>query len=284
MAKEIVSEKQSLATFKDLFEKQKGSFKAVVPAHMTPERIMKMGLVAMSRTPRLLECDSRTVLLALMQCAQLGLEPNTPLGLAYIIPFENRKAGIVEAQFIPGYRGLIKLAHQSGEVASIYARVVRRDDVFKVVQGTSESITHEPNYEVEESDGGEPVDPPMVAVYAVALLKGGTPQFDVMKRRQVDLIRNRSRAAQSGPWVTDYEEMAIKTVIRRLCKRLPLSTEMSWALEAQARAEAGDAPDYRSVTDLGVGAETKALTSGDALRDRVTAKAAEVAQGEEAPQ
>lgn len=251
-SKAISPKGDKLNTLKALFERSKPSMAAVMPKHMPPERILKIALSAASRTPLLLQCTPESILLAVMQCAQLGLEPNTPLGLAYLVPYKNNRKvenqwiTTYEAQFIPGYRGLVKLAHQSGEITTVRSRVVREGDVFEVELGSDERLVHRPNLALDE---GATLNQ-LVAVYAVAQFKNGATQFEVMSKAQVDGIRTRSKASENGPWSTDYEEMARKTVLRRLCKSLPLSTELSSALEAQARAEGGDAPDYGEIAEV----------------------------------
>jgi recombination protein RecT len=269
----IVAAKGRQDQLRQLFEKAKPSIAAVIPRHLTADRILKITLAATSRTPALLECSPDSILLAVMQAAQLGLEPNTPLGLSYLVPYENKRLRRKEAQFIPGYRGLIRLAIQSGEIKSIYARAVHALDRWEVEYGLDQRLVHVPFMPTAQAqlprdedaavDDDVPPDPdaggpdflpsagPMVAVYAVAEFKAGGRVFEFMTRADVEAIRRRSRAANSGPWVTDYEEMAKKTVIRRLCKTLPLATEqLASALEHQARAESGQGPDFSDIIDV----------------------------------
>lgn len=198
-----------------------------------PEHLRKPAVVArwervlvstIARTPKLQQCAKSpegiaSLLQAIQQAAQLGLEPTGVLGSAYLVPFENRKKNIVEAQLIVGYRGLIDLARRSGQIESIEARVVHSNDRFKALLGSESKLEHEPAWE------GEPGT--FKCVYAVAKLKGGQEQIEVMTKAQVDAIRSRSKAAGSGPWVTDYEEMARKTVVRRIAKYLPLTPELA---------------------------------------------------------
>jgi len=239
----IVPASQKLNTLRGLFEKSKGSLAAVMPKHLTPDRLLKITLSAASRTPALLDCTPESVLLAVMQCAQLGLEPNTPLGLAYLIPFDNTKTRRKECQFIPGYRGLVKLAHQSGDIADLRSRVVYEGDEFHVEYGLTEKLVHVPAM----SSGKREI----IAAYAVATLKSSAiPHIAVMTRAEIDAIRSRSRSGNSGPWSTDFAEMARKTLIRRICKGLPLSVELGVALNAQAVAESGDAPDFGELADV----------------------------------
>ncbi len=212
---------------------------AVIPAHMKPEKLVKIALVAASRNPLLLQCSQASILKSLMVAGQLGLEPDGTLGSAYLVPYMNRKTGQYEAQLIPGYRGLIDLARRSGQIRNISARVVYEKDKFEVHFGTEDRIIHEPSW--EENPGK------LKAVYAVAWFKDGSFQAEFMTRAQVDAIRARSMASGSGPWASDYDEMARKTVVRRLCKYLPLSPELAAAVELDNLAESGG--DQKAVID-----------------------------------
>jgi len=167
-------------------------------------------LTTVQQNPKLLDCTQESFLGAIMQCAQLGLQPDGLIGSAYIIPY-----GKV-ATLLIGYKGLVDLARRSGQISTIYAVPVHENDDFKYQLGTDPGISHIP----AETDAGK-----FTHVYAVAKLKDGGLQFEVMTKEQVEKIRARSKAKDSGPWQTDYEEMAKKTVLRRLCKLLPTSTE-----------------------------------------------------------
>jgi recombination protein RecT len=191
-----------------------------------------------------------------MQCAQLGLEPGGSLGHAYLLPFENRKTGKTDAQFILGYRGMIDLARRSGQIVSLAARSVYPADKFDYDYGLNEYLIHKPVSKAE--DRGQ-----LTHVYAVARLLGGGAQFEVMERVDVERVRAQSRAGQSGPWVSHFEEMAKKTVIRRLFKYLPVSIEIQRAVGLDEQAEAG-LPQDNPMTDLTVDAETGEILGADA--------------------
>jgi recombination protein RecT len=238
---EITPAQQKMQTLRDALDKAKPSLATVLPHHLTPERMVKLALVAASRNPVLLQCDTKTVLQSVMQAAQLGLDCSGALGSAYLVPYRDNKRGTFVCQLIPGYRGLIDLARRSGQIASIEAHVVHEQDEFEVAFGLNPVLTHKPNL---RSDPG-----PVVLAYAVAVLRDGTKQVEVMTRAQLDGIRKRSHAGQSGPWVTDEEEMQRKTVVRRLCKYLPLSAEMAQALTNEEMVE-GDAPIIDVVAEI----------------------------------
>jgi recombination protein RecT len=229
---------QKLQTIKQFFEASAPSFAAVLPKHLTVERVMKIALTAAGRTPALLQCTPASLAQSVMVAAQLGLEAGGALGEAYLVPYGNT------CTLIPGYRGLIALARRSGQIVSIEARVVHKGDAFSVRYGLDVAIDHEPDVD------RVPKDDDVRAVYAVAKLVGGGVQVEVMTKAEVDAIRKRSKAGSSGPWVTDYEEMARKTVIRRLAKYLPLSVEFANALVLQGQSEAGGAADYSQLSDV----------------------------------
>lgn len=234
-------------SFKDLLsdEKMKAAIAAVLPKHLTPERIVKVAIGATMRTPLLLKCTPQSFIMAVMQAAELGLEPGSALGHAYLVPFFNGQTGVYECQMIPGYRGLIALARRSGEIVSIEAHVVRTKDQFRVGYGLNPTLEHAPTL---DGDAGE-----LRFVYAVAKLKDGGVQFEVMSKAQVEAIRMRSQTGRKnkGPWNTDYEEMARKTVVRRLFKYLPVSIELASALELHAKTEGDvDGADLDGVVDM----------------------------------
>jgi len=229
---QLVAQDQ-MNTLKTLFDKAQPQIRAVIPKHLTAERITRIALVAASRNPLLLQCDPMSILQAVMTASYLGLEPNTPLGHAYLIPYKNGHTGKYEAQFITGYRGLIELAMRSDRVTSIEAHAVYDCDEFHFELGTARTLYHKPQLD-------RPEKARIIAVYAVAELANGSFKFDVMGRGDVEGIRARSRSANHGPWVTDFQEMARKTVVRRFSKQLPLSPEFAHAVAADEAAERGE--------------------------------------------
>lgn len=207
-------------TLAQQIERMKPEIARAIPRHLNPDRVARIAVTVMRRTPKLAECTPESFLGALMTCAQLGLEPG-PLGHAYLVPYGS------EVTFIAGYRGLVDLARRSGQVQSVSARVVREGDEFDYEFGLEPRLHHKP--------AGS--DQQVTHVYAVIRYKDGGADFDVMTKAEVDAVRKRSRAAGSGPWVTDYPEMAKKTVLRRLLKTAPMSVEYQQAVanDEQAR-------------------------------------------------
>jgi recombination protein RecT len=212
-----------------LLKQMKSEIARCLPKHLTPERMARIAITELRKTPKLQECDPMSFIAAIMQASQLGLEPGI-LGSCYLIPFYNSKAGKYECQFMPGYRGFLDLARRSGQIVSLVSRAVYANDEFSYEFGLKENLIHKPSM-------NEPGD--LVAVYAVANLRDGGHQMEVMSRKQVDRIRDSSQGKNSGPWVSHYEEMAKKTVLRKLFKWLPCSVEMQKAVSLDELQEAG---------------------------------------------
>lgn len=235
MNAEIIEHKENLPvvdkrpTVVTLLEKMKTEIARCLPKHLTPERMTRIALTELRKTPNLQKCDPMSFIAAIMQASQLGLEPGI-LGSCYLIPFKNYKTQEYECTFMPGYRGFLDLARRSGQIISLVSRSVYENDEFSYEYGLKEDIKHKPSM----GDRGK-----LIAVYAVAILKDGGHQFDVMSKNEVDAIRATSKSKDNGPWVTNYEEMAKKTVLRRLFKWLPCSVEMQKAVSLDEQQEIG---------------------------------------------
>lgn len=204
-----------------------------LPKALSAERLTRIIATECRKTPALLRCAPESFFGAVLQCAQLGLEPGGALGHCYLLPFGNGKdtQGRPNAQLIIGYRGMIDLARRSGQIQSINAYCVYANDDFSYELGLHPDIHHVP----AAADRG-----PMTYVYAVAQLKDGGVQFEVMSRADIEAVRNQSKAGKNGPWVTHFDEMARKTVVRRLFKFLPVSIEAVRAADIDEKAERGE--------------------------------------------
>lgn len=202
---------------RDFLEQRMNEFKIALPTHIPAERFVRTALTAINATPNILkEFDQPSMRMSLglacLKAAQDGLI------------FDGREAALVmfrtkegpKVQYMPMVYGLMKKARNSGEISSIEAHVICAGDEFTYELGDNERLIHKPNLKIR----GE-----AIGVYSVAKLKDGTIQREVMSRQEVEAVRKRSRAANDGPWVTDWNEMARKTVIRRLSKYLPASTD-----------------------------------------------------------
>ena len=210
----------------------------MLPKHLNAERLLKVAQIAATTTPALAKCDVASLVGAIGQCAQMGLEPNTLLGHAYLVPFnvkrkdaDGNERWVNSVQVIIGYKGLIDLARRSGQIVSIAAHEVCENDEFELVYGLDEKLNHTPAM----GERGA-----IIGFYAIAKLKDGGHAFEFMSRYQVDEIMRASQSkGKYGPWHDHYTEMGRKTVIRRLAKYLPLSIEFQTAAALDSMAEGG---------------------------------------------
>ena len=193
----------------------------VLPQHLSAERMCRVALTALTRTPKLAECEQASFFQCLLNLSQWGLEPDGRR--AHLIPFENRKRGVTECQLIIDYKGIVELVFRSGNARAVHADVVRTGDEFEYSCG---AVTkHTPWY--LRPRGSRPEKPGEVfAAYCIVQLKDGMQKHEVMSVEEIEGIRKRSKAGGNGPWVTDWNEMAKKTVFRRCSKWLPWSAEI----------------------------------------------------------
>lgn len=217
-------------TVVDLIKRMESEIQRALPRQISAERFSRIALTAVRNNPKLQTCDPMSFIAALMQSAQLGLEPNTPLGQAYLIPYGR------EAQFQLGYQGMLTLAYRTGEYQSIYAHGVYENDEFEYEYGLNENLVHVPATDPQ----GEPI-----FYYAVYKLQNGGHGFVVMSREQIEKHRNKySQSARSkhSPWVTDFDSMAKKTVLKQLLKYAPKSVEFAQevAMDETVKTEIAD--------------------------------------------
>lgn len=204
-------------TMQQYIKSMEGEIKKALPSVITPERFTRIVLSAISVNPKLGSCTPASFLGAMMTSAQLGLEVNTPLGQAYVLPYLNK--GVLEAQFQLGYKGLIDLAYRSGDVEVIQAHVVYENDEFECEYGLDPKLTHKP----ADTDRGEPIK-----VYAVFKTKSGGFGFEVMSMEDVKKHAakySKSYGSSYSPWKTNFEEMAKKTVLKCVLKYAPLKSD-----------------------------------------------------------
>ena len=215
-------------SMKDWINKSQKAIAKALPSTITPERFTRMATTAVTMNPDLGKCTPSSFIGAMLQAAALGLEPNTPLGQAYLIPYnrsvktpDGRWIKVPEAQFQIGYRGLIELAHRSGEFKSIEAHVVYENDEFDYELGLEPKLRHKPAM----SNRGE-----IVWVYAVYKLQSGGYGFEVMSKDDINEHRKKYSKARTSPWDTAWEGMAKKTVIKQALKYAPLKSEFVKAM------------------------------------------------------
>lgn len=228
-----------------------------LPKSMTAERLTRIVMTECRKVPALMQCNQESFFGAVLQCAQLGLEPGSALGHCYLLPFGNGKSrdGRPNCQLIIGYRGMIDLARRSGQIVSINAYCIHEADEFEYELGLHPDIHHRPSPLAERG--------PVTYVYAVAVLKGGGVQFEVMSRAEIEAVHLQSKAGKSGPWVTHWEEMARKTVVRKLFKYLPVSIEAIRAVEIDEKSDRGEAvteDDFIDTTFVDKGQELEPVT------------------------
>ncbi len=241
------------ATVKRFFEANRGTLEALLPKHFDSERMLKLALGALRTTPKLAGASLSSLLGSVVTCAQLGLEPNTPLGHAYLLPFDKREKRDgqwvtveTQVQVIIGYKGMLDLARRSGQIVSIAAHEVCQHDEFRFAYGLDEELVHRPAMK----DRGA-----VIGFYAVAKLVGGGYSFEFMSTDEINFIRDKAaeknrakkdaqgRPIITGPWAENYVEMGRKTALRRLFKYLPISIEsLAFASAIDGNAVASAAP------------------------------------------
>lgn len=254
-------------TMQDYIKKMQGEIAKALPSVLTPERFTRITLSALSTNAKLAQTTPKSFLGAMMTSAQLGMEPNTPLGQAYLIPYKNH--GVLECQFQLGYKGLIDLAYRSGQVSTIQAQTVYANDEFEYELGLEPKLRHVP----AKTNRGEPI-----FFYAVFRTKDGGYGYEVMS---IDDVRTHakkySKAYGNGPWQTNFEEMAKKTVLKKALKYAPLKTEFVRGLSADETIKSDISEDMFSVPDETVieaeGYEVDGAT-GEVLENRTDSEEA----------
>jgi recombination protein RecT len=217
-----VSAQKKPVSMRDYINSMQGEIAKALPSVITPERFTRITLSALSSNPQLAETTPQSFLAAMMTAAQLGVEPNTPLMQAFLLPYRNK--GQLECQFQLGYKGLIDLAYRSGEISVIQAQTVYANDEFEFEYGLEPKLTHKPT----KGERGE-----AVWFYAVFRMKDGGYGFEVMS---VDAVRahakkySKAYGSAYSPWTTNFEEMAKKTVLKRVLKYAPLKSDFARAV------------------------------------------------------
>lgn len=209
----LSKQNSSSNTIKGYINKYQGEIAKALPKVMTPERFTRIATSAVSNNPKLAECTPVSFISAVMNAAQLGLEPNTPLGHAYLIPYGS------QCQFQIGYAGMLALANRAG--TRVDAHVVYENDEFSFSYGLNPELIHKPTL----TKRGKPI-----AYYATWKNKENFG-FTVMSQEDVEAhAKKYSKTVNNGPWKTDFEAMAKKTVIKQALKYAPLSSEFAMQL------------------------------------------------------
>ena len=238
-------------TVKDLLQgpEFKRALAQVLPRAMRADRFVRVALTALMKTPELAECSRESLFRCMLDLSSYGLEPDGRR--AHLIPFKNTKMcqcghlqdehkgqecikcdcnkrrTLVDCTLIIDYKGFAELVRRSGEVSYIHADVVYENDEWDYAHGSGAHLVHKPAVERGSK---------RLAFYSFVKLKDGSEDFMVLSPAEVDAVRKRSKAANGGPWVTDYDEMGKKTAFRRHSKWLPLSAEVRDVIEKDDEA------------------------------------------------
>lgn len=245
---EIKSQSQALATIKTGLAANKNRFQQLIPGADDDEvkRFCQVAMTLFERTPALTACTTASLVGSVVEAAKLGLTLDPVLGHAYVIPYRDNRANTTRAVLIPGYRGLIELAMRSGQVAAIWADVVRKGDLCEQRQGTDPSLLHKAP-PLEDRDAAYINKDSIVGAYACAKLTNGTVIHCLMSKAEIEAIRDKSPGKTSNPWLQHYAEMCKKTPVRRLCKMLSLSPVDMRAVVADEYFDAGQDPEPTEV-------------------------------------
>jgi recombinase, phage recT family len=204
-----VAEKKQKTIF-DVIQSGAKQFATALPKHINSERFVRIAMTTIRQNPKLAQCNQESLLGALMVSAQLGLEPGE-LGQCYLIPYGR------ECQFQIGYKGMIELLRRSGQLKDIYAYSVYENDEFEIIYGLHRDLKHKPNLQ----DRGN-----FIGCYCVAVLKDDVRAFEYMTKKEIEAHGKKfSKTYGNGPWKTDFEAMAHKTVVKKMLKWLPVSVE-----------------------------------------------------------
>lgn len=199
-------------------------------AAMKPEDLVRLALMAASRSPDLAKCTRDSILRSLLDAAALGIQPGGLMGRGYLVARKNNKNGTVECSFDPGWRGLIDIARRTGQIRRIEAHVVHEKDDFEIMRTPLTTIRH------KESKDDNPG--PVTHAYAAAEFTNGSVQIEIVSKRDLDKVRK--MGAQNGPWASWYDEMARKTAVRRLCKFLPYDPMLDQAIRMSDESDNAD--------------------------------------------
>mgnify|MGYP001156857289 FL=1 len=202
-----------LVAMQGTLEKMADKFTEALPRQMDVNKFISVAKLTLNKNPKLLQADKTSLMQTFMKAAQDGL---------YL---DGKEAAAVQygqsVQYIPMVEGIIKVLHNSGLIKTLCAEVVYENDLFDYELGTKQHITHKP---LITGDRGKPV-----CVYAIAVTTNQGEYYEVMNMAEIDKCRQVSKASSSphSPWVKWFDQMAKKTVIHRIAKRLPKNDAIS---------------------------------------------------------
>ena len=267
MNEKALQTNEKLKEIKDLLEMRKGEIAKAAPRILDTKRLMRICLSSIQKNPLLLECTPASLVRCVMDAATFGLIPDGATNEAHLIPFYSGKKKCYEAQFMPGYSGIIKLALQSGYIDGVELHEVYQNDEFEYEYGLDQKLKHRPT----EGSTGD-----LRAVYCIVLLSTGHKTFEVMTKKKAEEHRDKFSKSKTkegkvyGPWADHFVAMALKTVLKRGLKYTPKSSELAQALKLDDLQEAGIDRDDTTVVDIkpgpaktGVEGFDNALAGGD---------------------
>lgn len=215
-AQPVVKEKQKSRLVLDVLESRKDEIAKLCGAHLTPDVLFRISVNVIAKVPKVALCNVASLVQSIITFAEWGLQPNPALGLCYLVPYKDVATPML------GYRGMIELGRRSGFVHDVEARIVREGEKFSVKYGFNPEFEHIPGWDTDQT---------AIGVWSMATLKTGGRHLELMSAAQVEKARARSKTPNDGPWATDWEEMAKKTVVRRMMKMLPMTQALAEALE-----------------------------------------------------
>jgi recombination protein RecT len=254
----------------DLMEKFGTRITTELPANVNAQKFIAGITTAIQKNPALLECTNQSLMSAVLMSAGFGLIPNTPLGHAWLLPYnEKQPDGSYKkaAQFQIGYQGWLALVRASGEVTQVQAQVVRKGDEFHYEFGLNQDLRHVPGDSNKDED--------ITHAYAYVKFNDGTVTFTVMTREQLDAIRRRSKAPDKV-WKTDFPMMCCKTVVIRVTKLLPKGDLLARAIQTEyepvnalPEPQPTDAPQIGQVSD-GVVTDAESIIVSEQISEHTT--------------
>lgn len=242
-----VAQNNGQPTLAQQIERMRPEIARALPKHMDADRMARIALTTLRKTPKLANCSPESFLGALMTCSQLGVEPGAT-GEAYLVPFGR------ECTFVLGYKGMAKLFWQSPMAKSLDAQVVYEHDQFDYQYGLDPYLKHKP---VLGNRGKA------IAYYAVATTVSGGSAFVVLSPDDVEKHRKFSKSGNSGPWRDHYDQMAKKTCVRELFKLLPVSVELAQAVAQDGAVRVDAAPDAIEVEPAYIAGEIEQRKQND---------------------
>lgn len=244
MAANPKTQQRALTRAKDVdlkawLTKSAPALQQVASRYCSPEKLIKVALIARAKTPKLADCSTTSILSSLMQCAQLGLYPSDTLQHCALIPYYNKNTNTWECQMQIMVAGLVELGRRHGDITNVRARLVYEGDEFEHVEGLERDLVHRPSLDGPTGD--------WTHVYAICEMRGGGFDFEVMTPSEIAKVRATAKAQDHGPWATWTEQMIKKTCVKRLLRRQRLSDEIADALAQDDTP----ATDGGAILDLG---------------------------------